>query len=65
MCRERSEIVLSVLVKNRQSALMRNLTVLGLRIFAFSADRVVHHRKEEWLSTTNGGDVQHSGRGLY
>jgi len=22
-------------------------------IFAFSADRVVHHRKEEWLSTAN------------
>ena len=64
-CRKRSEIALRVLDKNRQSALMRNPTVLGLYIFAFSADRVVHHRKEEWLSTTNDGDVQQSGRGLY
>jgi len=44
ICRERSEIVLRVTDINRQSALMRNLTVLDLRIFAFSPDRVVHHR---------------------
>jgi len=54
ICRESSEIALRVLDKIRQSALMRDLTVYSLYIFAFSADRVVHHRKKAWLSTTTG-----------